>query len=94
MITGTSVAVGIDSSLCLAATTIRHSALIVNLSDSWIYLSLGGTAAVGSGIPLSPSTSTSTGGYCTIGDATDIPYSGTVNAISTGANKSVSIVEI
>jgi hypothetical protein len=83
---GTVVAAGVVSGQALAAFAGRTYAAFINVSDSWVYLNLGGVAVVGQGIPLAPN-----GGSWEI--AGPKPYTGLVNCISTGANKNLCVVE-
>ncbi len=82
------------STAILASNPSRISALIVNYSDTLIWLALGATAAVGEGIPLAPRTDASNpGGSYEITEANR--YTGVISAIHGGSgNKVVVGVEI
>jgi len=80
--TNTFAAVGVASSVVSAAKG-RLSIILINDSDTVVYLAKGDTAVVGSGIRLNAS-----GGAATIED-----WDGAIAAISTGAAKNLCICE-
>ena len=92
-----SKSIGAATSEVVAERTERYpriSAVFVNLSDAWIYLGLGEAAVAGKGIPLAPMPDANTpGGFYEIAIGIN-PFDGAVNAISTGAAKTLSVVEV
>ena len=78
--------VGTTSAVLLPANTSRKYASFVNDSDTKIYLGLGNPAVSGKGIPL-----VANGGSFEI-DWTNA-YTGTISAITTAANKVMSVTE-
>jgi len=88
---GTSVSATATSASVLALNASRKYMAFINMSDTPITLSLGGTAVVGAGIVLSASVGSGSPG----GSYESTLYTGVVNAIhgSTG-NKALAIVEI
>lgn len=75
--------VGTLSAQALAANASRTAVMLVNTSSNIIYLGLGATAVVGSGIALTP--------YSSFGP---LPrFTGAINAIATGASSNLSIQE-
>jgi len=83
-VTDGSATVGTTSTEILGKNADRHTFTIVNDSDAVIYLKYGGTAVLNSGVRISAE-----GGSHT----SDI-YTGAVVAISTGAGKNVTIMEL
>lgn len=86
-ITNSSGTMGVASANILGANPRRKYAIIVNDSDTTIYISLGATAASNSGIRLNAS-----GGSYEI--TTLNPYTGVISGIAGVAGKVVTFVEI
>jgi len=87
-VTNTAISVGDTSTTILAANANRKYALIVNDSDTVIYLALGAAAIVNNGIRLNAN-----GGAYVI-NWTNL-YKGAINGIhaATGLTKNVTVVE-
>ena len=81
--TNTKVSVGTDSTSVLSANTKRTTAILVNDSDTTIYIAKGTTAVVNEGIRLNAN-----GGAAVISD-----YSGAITAISSSASKNLTVCE-
>ena len=79
--------VGTTSSIVLAANDDRRAATFVNDSDTVIYLALGPSASLNSGIRLNPA-----GGSFEINY--NNRYSGAISAICSANNKNLCITEI
>jgi len=86
-VTNTAVSVGVGNTAVLAANNSRVGAIFINDSDTVIYLALGATAALNSGIRLNAS-----GGSYTM-DLQHL-YTGAISAISSGATKNLCVVDI
>ena len=82
-----SVNVGATSTTVLAANADRVSALIVNYSDTLIWLALGPVAEAAKGIPLAPMADGDPGGSYEITAAN--AYTGIVTAIHAGEGDKV-----
>lgn len=84
------VTVGVASTLILAANITRTQAILVNDSDTAIYLSFDGNAAVlNMGIRVNPG-----GGSISVGGANGLPLTtGQVAGISSAAGKIMAIQE-
>lgn len=85
--THTVVSVAVTSTAALAANTNRVGALLVNDSDTTIYLKLGAAAVVNQGIRLNAN-----GGSLEMNAALGNLYSGAVNAIHGGVGSKVLLV--
>ncbi len=82
------ITVGVASGVALAANTSRTYALLVNDSDTDIYLKLGGTAVVNAGIRLN-----ALGGSYEMSKQLGNLYTGVVNAICASASKTLLVTE-
>lgn len=78
---------GVASIVFLQNNRDRTYASFVNYSPNWIFLSKGGEAIVGRGIPLAPM-----GGSYEIIQSQN-PWDGTVSAIATGAASPLCVTE-
>lgn len=84
-ITNFNVSVGSSSTQVLAANSSRKLLILINDSDEDIYLALGSTATLNSGIRLNKK-----GGSLTLDDP---KYTGVVNAICTTGSKNLVGIE-
>ena len=82
-VTSTFATAGTSSTTVLAANTARVEAVIVNDSDTTIYLFLGGTAVIGSGIRLNAQG----------GSYVETLYTGAITSICASASKNLTVVE-
>ena len=78
--------VGATTTAILASNTSRKGAMIVNDSDSIIYLGIGAAAVAGSGIRLNPN------GGAYVVDLTNLTTQA-INGIASGAGKNVTVHE-
>jgi len=85
-ITTTSVAVGVTTTVVLAANPMRRMAVFVNDSNQPIYLALEDAAVMNQGIRLN-----ATGGTYEIND--ENLFLGAVNAIAAGGAKNLTVTE-
>jgi hypothetical protein len=85
--TNGAVSVGIASTIVRAANVDRRYLLLVNDSDTDIYVALGAAAVLNTGIRLNAG-----GGWYEMLDGQNL-YRGAVNAIAAAANKILTIVE-
>ena len=85
---GAVVVAGVASVTILAANENRIFATIVNDSANIVYLFFGTPAVVNQGIRLNAA-----GGSLVCGLGTDIPYTGIITGIATGAGSNVSVTE-
>ncbi len=85
-VTNTSVTVGATSTAVLSANSDRNFVEIVNDSDEVIYLKLGSSATMNSGIRINAN-----GGSFWIGK--DNLYTGAITAICASGSKNITVVE-
>lgn len=82
--TNSAVSVGVSSTSVLSSNSSRNEFTVVNDSDTVIYLKLGTSAALNSGIRLNAAG----------GSYTNSTYTGAVTAISSGSSKTLTVVEM
>lgn len=82
--TSTAVTVGSTSTSVLASNSGRKSATLVNDSNETIYLALGASASMNSGIRLNAS-----GGSARVSN-----YTGAITAICASGSKNLTVVEL
>lgn len=94
VVTSTSTLVGSQVSTTILATSSRRAwARIeqpVNATNT-IAISIAGAAVIGQGVQLTPATSTSPVAFFDFGLNTDLPYTGTIQAIASTASTSVAV---
>ncbi|MVP00349.1 hypothetical protein [Paenibacillus lutrae] len=84
----TAVTVGSSSTAINTGNSTRRYLLLVNDSDEVIYVNLGGTAALNTGLRINPN-----GGSYEMTAALGNVYQGVINAISSSGNKVLLVTE-
>lgn len=88
VVTHTEASVGVASGVAIAANKDRTYLLLVNDSDSVIYIGIGATAVLNKGIRLNPG-----GGSYEFSPRFGNLSKAAINAISSGASKNLMITE-
>lgn len=94
-VTTTLVSIGHQAATTVVSGGARSWAIIqqpVNATNT-VAVSLGGTAAIGSGYELTPATSTSPVPQFLVGYATPLPYQGAISARTNAGSTTIKVIE-